>query len=67
MPQGGDRSGKKGERLEFSDIVRDLRALHQVKVRHRGEDYLLRAPLQSVCGKVLQAVGVAVPPPVRRG
>lgn len=55
----------KGLRLEWADILRDLEALQEVEVRHHDQLYRLRPPLQGVAGKVLQAVGVAIPPPVR--
>jgi len=45
--------------------VRDLTAMDEVEVRHHRRRYLLRTPLPGVAGKVLQAVGVAIPPPVR--
>ncbi|NIT78886.1 MAG: IS1634 family transposase [Thermoplasmata archaeon] len=61
----GERLRKRGDRLEWADILRDLEALEEVEVRHQGKHYLLRTPLQGVCGKVLQAAGVAIPPPVR--
>lgn len=60
-----ERLKKRGYHLEWPDILRDLEVLEEVEVRHQGERYLLRTPLQGVCGKVLQAVGVAIPPPVR--
>lgn len=60
-----ERLKKRGYRLEWADIFRDLAALEEVKVRHQGKHYLLRTPLKGVCGKVLQAVGVAIPPTVR--
>lgn len=59
------RLAAKGRVLEWADILRDLEALEEVEVRHEDRLYRLRLPLQGVAGKVLQAVGVAVPPPVR--
>ena len=61
-----ERLARRKEKLEWSDILRDLAALQEVEVEEDGERYRLRVPLQGVCGKVLQAVGVAIPPPVRR-
>jgi len=40
-------------------------ALQEVEVQDGDQWYLLRTALQEVAAKVLQAVGVAVPPPVR--
>ena len=55
----------RGWRLEWADLRRDLAALAAVEVRDGDHWYLLRTALQGVAGKGLQAVGVAVPPPVR--
>jgi hypothetical protein len=55
----------RGWRLEWADIRRDLMTLAEVEVREGERWYLLRSALQGVTGKVLQAAGVAIPPPVR--
>jgi hypothetical protein len=44
---------------------RDLLALAEVEVRDGDQWYLLRTALQGVAGKICQAVGVTLPPPVR--
>ena len=54
-----------GLKLEWDVIRQDLQALDQAEVREGDQRYLLRSPLQGVAGKVLQTVGVAIPPPVR--
>jgi hypothetical protein len=54
-----------GEKLEWQDIKRDLRALQEVEVELEGKRMYLRTDLRGVCHKVLQAVGVAVPKTVR--
>ncbi len=59
------RLASQGLNLEWDVIRQDLQALDQVEVREGGQRFLLRSPLQGVAGKVLQAAGVAVPPPVR--
>ena len=51
------RLNKRGWKLEWADILRDLRELEEVDVLHYGERYLLRTPLKEVCGKVLQGEG----------
>jgi hypothetical protein len=51
-------------KLEWDVIRQDLEALDQVEVREGNQRFLLRGPLQGVTGKVLQAVGVAIPPTV---
>ena len=60
-----ERLKRRGWKLEWKDILRDLETLEEVEVRHQGKRYLLRPPLKGVCGKVLQGAGVAIPPPVR--
>ncbi len=55
----------RGWRLDWDVIRQDLEALAEVEVREGDQWYLLRTALQGAAGKVLQAVGVAVPPPVR--
>lgn len=57
----------KGFSLEWPDILRDLEALYEVEVLHHGCPFRLRSPVQGVCGKVFQAVGVAIPPSVATG
>ena len=59
------RLAARGWNLEWNDIRHDLEALAEVEVREGEESYLLRTPLQGIAGKVLQAVGVAIPPTVR--
>jgi hypothetical protein len=59
------RLAARGWHLEWNDIRYDLEALTEVEVRDGGDTYLLRTPVQGAAGKVLQAVGVAIPPTVR--
>jgi len=59
------RLAYQGLSLEWDAIRQDLQALDQAQVREGDQWYLLRSPLQGVAGKVLQAAGVAIPPPVR--
>jgi len=54
-----------GDTCEWGAIRRDLETLAEVQVREGEQWYTLRTALQGVTGKVLQAVGVAVPPPVK--
>jgi len=57
---------KQDQYLEWDQICQDLESLTEVEVREGEEWYLLRTALQGVAGKVLQAVGVTVPPSVRK-
>jgi len=59
------RLASQGLKLEWDVIRQDLEALDQAEVREGDQRYLLRSPLQGVAGKVLQAVGVAIPPSAR--
>ena len=59
------RLATRGWKYEWRVIRQDLEALSEVDVRDGEQWYLLRTALQGVAGKVLQAVGVAVPPSVR--
>jgi len=59
------RLASRGWDLEWNDIRHDLQSLSEVEVREGENIYLLRTPLQGVAGKVLQAVGAAIPPSVR--
>jgi hypothetical protein len=59
------RLGAKGWSIEWEAMRQDLGALQEVEVRSDGQWYLLRSALPGHAGKLLQAAGVAVPPPVR--
>ena len=51
-------------KLHFA-VEDGLEALGEVQVREGEQWYSLRTALQGVSGKVLQSVGVAVPPSIR--
>jgi len=59
------RLAQRGVDTEWADIRRDLLALAEVEVRDGEHRYLLRTALQGVAGKVCQAAGVSLPPPLR--
>jgi transposase len=59
------RLADKGLTLEWADVVRDLEALRLVRLKSGTAQCELRSLPQGVAGKVLQAVGVALGPPVR--
>jgi transposase len=61
-----ERLQAKGHDFEWADVVADLDALQQIHVQHQDKSFLLRSETQGTCGKVLQAIGVAVPATVRR-
>lgn len=60
-----DKLAQRGEVLEWADIVRDLNRLQEIQVDQEGKRFLLRTQATGVCGKVFQAVGVALPQTVR--
>ena len=60
-----ERLAKKGKRLEWADIRRDLDAFQETALTVDGADYRLRTPLRGTCHEVFSAVGVAPPPAVR--
>jgi hypothetical protein len=56
----------RGHKLEWDDVIGDLDRLQVVEVEQDGKRFLLRSEAQGTCGKVFQAVGVALPPTVQR-
>src|SRR5262249_34493973 len=59
------RLHERGHQFEWADVLRDLAGLEYVQVEHHGKQFLLRSELQGTAGRVLQAAGVAAPPPVQ--
>jgi transposase len=60
------RLEERGDKLEWADVIGDLDRLQVVEVEQDGKRFLLRSEAQGTCGKVFQAVGVAVPPTVQQ-
>jgi transposase len=54
-----------GHVFEGTDIKQDLKALQQVTIEEGGMRMAIRCKCEGVCGKVFQAVGVAMPPTIR--
>ena len=54
-----------GNNFEWSDIKQDLKSLQEVTLDEDGKRLAIRTQCQGTCGKVFQAVGVAVPPTMR--
>ena len=61
-----DRLDAKGYELEWADVVRDLDALQEVQIEQAGHRFAIRTEIRGCCGKVFQALGVAIPPTVRQ-
>ena len=55
-----------GHAFEWADIKQDLKALEEVVIEDNGRSLALRTQCVGTCGKVFQAVGVAVPPTIRQ-
>jgi hypothetical protein len=51
--------------FEWSDIKQDLTALQEMIIEESGKKLGIRTQYRGTCGKVFQAVGVAVPPTIR--
>jgi transposase len=54
-----------GHVFEWADIKQDLKALQEVVIDEQGKTLSIRTECLGTCGKVFQAVGVAVPPTIR--
>ncbi len=54
-----------GHCFEWAEIKQDLNALQEVVIEENGKSLALRTQCLGTCGKVFQAVGVAVPPTIR--
>lgn len=55
----------KGHHFEWSDIRQDLESLQEVEISSGNKRTSIRTECKGVCGKVFQAVGVAIPPVIR--
>lgn len=62
LDQALDRAG---ERFEWEDIKRDLKALQEMTITDCGKTITVRSRAEGCCGKVFQAVGVALPGAIR--
>jgi hypothetical protein len=57
---------KAGHHLfEWSHIKQDLQAMQETRIEGNGNQLTIRSRTEGVCGKVFQAVGVAIPPTIR--
>ena len=59
------RLEKCGHSFEWVDIKQDLKSLQEVVIEYNGKSLALRTECIGTCGKVFQAVGVAIPPTIR--
>jgi transposase len=56
---------KAGHVFEWSHIKQDLQALQETHIEENGNHLAIRSKAEGVCGKVFQAVGVAMPQTIR--
>ena len=54
-----------GERFEWEDIKRDLKAMQEMTITDQGKVITVRSRAEGCCGKIFQALGVALPPTIR--
>jgi transposase len=59
------RLEKAGYCFEWADIKQDLRALQEIMIEDKGKTLAIRSECLGTCGKIFQAVGVAIPPTIR--
>ena len=55
-----------GHHFEWAEVKQDLKALQQVTIEEDGKRLAIRSQSKGVCGKIFQAVGVAMPPTIRQ-
>jgi transposase len=65
MKELQDRLEKKGWKLEWDRLVRDLDHLKEIEIATAGKDVIMRNELRGDTEKVFRAAGVAIPPTVR--
>jgi len=54
-----------GRHFEWAEIKQDLKSLQEVEIEDSGKSLALRTECLGTCGRVFQAVGVAIPPTIR--
>ena len=51
--------------FEWADIKQDLKALQEITIEDRDKTLAIRSECLGTCGKIFQAVGVAIPSTIR--
>ena len=51
--------------FEWAHIKQDLQALQETHIEENGTQLAIRSKAEGVCGKVFQAIGMAMPPTIR--
>lgn len=52
--------------FEWEQVKTDLKMLQETEINNEGKTLIVRNETRGVCGKVCQAVGVALPPTIRK-
>jgi transposase len=55
---------KAGYTFEWAHIKQDLKALQERHIEENDKNFIVRSQSDGLCGKVFQAVGVAMPPTI---
>ena len=53
-----------GHHFEWSDIKQDLKSLRQIEIQEGDTRFVIRSQCKGHCGKIFQAVRVALPPTI---
>ena len=59
------RLNRTGFAFEWADIRQDLKALQEIQIKEGDQHFAIRTECKGNCGKIFQAVGVALPPTIR--
>jgi len=59
------RLEKAGHSFKWADVKQDLKALQEISLDDNGKKLAIRSQCLGICGKVFQAVGVAMPQTIR--
>jgi len=59
------RLEKTGHSFEWTNIKQDLKSLLEIAIEDNGKSLAIRSECIGTCGKIFQAVGVALPPTIR--
>ena len=59
------RLASAGHHFEWSDIKQDLKALRQIEIHEGDTRFAIRSECKGHCGKIFQAVKVALPPTIK--
>jgi len=60
------RLASAGHHFEWSDIKQDLKALRQIEIHEGDTRFAIRSECKGHCGKIFQAVKIALPPTIKK-